>query len=420
MKPRPGVYESISVFMSFVFLLNGTTGALSGPSVTKKCPGMKATIMGTGGDDELDGTGKVDVIVGLGGQDSIYGAEGDDVICGGRASDLLIGSSGDDRVFGGLGGDFTWGDETCCYSPSPGDDVLDGGGGADWAAFQGAPSPLRVDLAKGRAEGEGHDILRSIRHVVGRIDGNNLLKGNERSNFLGGGDFTRDTLEGRGGSDVLDGTCCYRFPASDVRSQALRTVPETPETWLFRARQRASADGLSSPKPLGPRSPLSRLGASLTGGLFKHHRVADKRLNSDAFLGGKGNDLAVVRNAEGDNFLRGGTGRDGASYSFLTSGPAFIIADLEVGELTVYSPWPPTPQPTDALLSIEDLAGTSGRDVIGGTEGRNDLRGFRGADSIAGRRGDDELYGGEGNDVLRGGQGADRCVQGENNTGCET
>lgn len=419
MKSRPRVYGAISVVMSFVFLLCGTTVAFPGAAVVK-CHGVKASIVGTGGDDELNGTGKTDVIVGLGGQDSIYGAKGDDVICGGRASDLLIGSNGDDMVFGGRGGDFTWGDETCCYSPSPGDDVLDGGGGADWAAFQGAPTPLKVDLAKGRAHGEGDDVLRSIRHVVGRIDGSNLLVGNGRSNFLGGGDFTRDTLEGKGGSDVLDGSCCYRFSTSGVRSQALRTVHETPvETWVFPARKRSSVDGLPTRKPLRPRSLLDRFGATPTGHFFEHHRVADEQLNSDAFLGGKGNDLAVVRNAEGDNFIQGGAGRDGASYSFLTSGPAFVIADLEVGELTIYSPWPPTPQPTDAIVSIEDLVGTSGRDVMGGTEGRNDLRGFRGADSIAGRRGDDELYGGEGNDVLQGGQGADRCVQGENNADCE-
>ncbi|MBA3630455.1 MAG: hypothetical protein H0W55_12440, partial [Actinobacteria bacterium] len=78
MKTRPGVYEPISVVMSFVFLLSGTTVAFPGAAVVK-CHGVKASIVGTEGDDELDGTGKADVIVGLGGQDSIYGAKGDDV-----------------------------------------------------------------------------------------------------------------------------------------------------------------------------------------------------------------------------------------------------------------------------------------------------------------------------------------------------
>lgn len=90
---------------------------------THTCGGRTATIVGTDGNDDLQGTSGPDVIVGLGGNDTISGFGGNDVICGGGGSDTINGGWGNDRVFGGNGVDTLRG--------SNGADALFGGAGRD-------------------------------------------------------------------------------------------------------------------------------------------------------------------------------------------------------------------------------------------------------------------------------------------------
>jgi len=85
-------------------------------------------IVGSDGDDVLDGGSGRDVIFGTGGddeliggnsRDAILGGNGEDTLLGGNGNDLLIGGAGDDELTGGKGGDtfvFT--------SPSDGWDVI--------------------------------------------------------------------------------------------------------------------------------------------------------------------------------------------------------------------------------------------------------------------------------------------------------
>ena len=75
------------------------------PPATPTCDGLKATVVGTPGDDVLSGTSGRDVIVGLGGDDQISGGGGNDVICGGDGDDKLVGAAGNDLVLGEAGND---------------------------------------------------------------------------------------------------------------------------------------------------------------------------------------------------------------------------------------------------------------------------------------------------------------------------
>src|SRR5688500_17964146 len=69
------------------------------------CRGIEATIVGTGGDDDITGTPGDDVIVALGGDDSVDPGGGDDVVCGGRGRDHLRSDRGRDVLVGGPQGD---------------------------------------------------------------------------------------------------------------------------------------------------------------------------------------------------------------------------------------------------------------------------------------------------------------------------
>jgi Ca2+-binding RTX toxin-like protein len=127
------------------------------------CYYVRATLIGTTGDDHLVGTSGTDVIVGLAGDDLIEGADGEDQICG---------NSGDDSIFGGSGGDF-----------------IQGGGGAD--SIDGGSG---IDRLYG---GEGDDYLYA---VDGEPDG--VHAGVARRDGLLGDTCIVDPVDGRQGCDL--------------------------------------------------------------------------------------------------------------------------------------------------------------------------------------------------------------------------
>jgi uncharacterized repeat protein (TIGR01451 family) len=118
-----------------------TTTVVSGPKYTPPptkpgrtayCRGVKATVVGTPGDDTLVGTGGPDVIVALGGNDRILGRGGRDLVCAGKGNDYVNAGSAADRVFGGAGRDRLLGrGGPDLLKGQAGDDVLKGGAGSD-------------------------------------------------------------------------------------------------------------------------------------------------------------------------------------------------------------------------------------------------------------------------------------------------
>jgi Ca2+-binding RTX toxin-like protein len=115
---------------------------------------LAVTKIGTNGHDVLKGTDGDDNLLGLGGQDDIFGKDG---------SDNLVGGPGKDNVIGG--------DER---RPGRGDKNLVGGPGND-AVFGGKGSDNMVG-------GEGNDLLFEC-----------CLR-----------EFSKDTLSGGSGNDVID------------------------------------------------------------------------------------------------------------------------------------------------------------------------------------------------------------------------
>jgi Ca2+-binding RTX toxin-like protein len=134
----------------------------------------RATMFGMEG---LWGTRFADSLTGNGGNNQLFGERGADLIRGGYGDDTLIGHFGNDRLYGGPGRDTTW------YAQLP------------WA--------VHVDLAAGKATGQGNDTLTAIEDVVGSPWGDILL-GNMAANSLYG-DAGNDTILGREGDDQLVG-----------------------------------------------------------------------------------------------------------------------------------------------------------------------------------------------------------------------
>lgn len=129
-------------------------------------------IRGSGGPDNLIGTGGNDVIRGFRGRDLIIGRRGDDDLDGGAGPDWVIGRAGDDTIRGGGGNDKLRGGQ--------GDDLIDGESGND--------------RMKG---GGGEDTIFGG-------DGDDKMFGGGKADLLSG-DAGNDTLVGQAGEDTLDG-----------------------------------------------------------------------------------------------------------------------------------------------------------------------------------------------------------------------
>jgi Ca2+-binding RTX toxin-like protein len=190
-------------------ILRGTSGAntLDGGSGHDQ-------IEGRDGDDDLDGGAGTDTVdfsssttrvrvnlthqraVGAG-TDALLGFED---VRGGSGADFLTGDGAANRVDGGGGNDVLRGKGA--------DDTLIGGGGRDTVDYSGfAPvtqdKGVVVNLARGRASGDGADDLSKVESVIGSGAGDHIT-GNRGANRLSGG-AGRDTLIGGSGRDRLYG-----------------------------------------------------------------------------------------------------------------------------------------------------------------------------------------------------------------------
>ena len=205
-----------------------------------RCHGREADIVGTDGDDILQGTPERDVIWGGNGDDLIYGSLGNDLICGGPGADQIHGGRGNDEVDGGPGagdqvnGDL--GDDKIVGGPGANDevagdlgiDVVNGGAGnedlvhgdygydrmsggagkGDIASFAtaragGKGSGVWASLRSHRAYGDGHDKLFGFESLEGSAFRDTLI-GTPQGNVINGGPGD-DHLIGGGGPDTLDG-----------------------------------------------------------------------------------------------------------------------------------------------------------------------------------------------------------------------
>jgi Ca2+-binding RTX toxin-like protein len=262
-----------------------------------------------------------------------------------------------------------------------------------------SPAPVRVDLSfttqhGGFAEG---DQLTNVFSIIGSpfgdiIRGSNELTGadalsddifnnpGDNSLFGGGGD---DILEGRGGPDLINGGPGNDTASYESSPAAVVVTVNDPTTGAFTASG-GDAEG---------------------DHLFSIENLVGSRFN-DRLTGASNNN--VLAPGLGFDIVDGRGGTDTVDYSadhFFDDTPGFretpdrvtvhLGLDGAVGTGTKFIGGLST---VDTLISIENVIGSRGDDLIIG----NDV-----ANTLEGRGGNDTLDGGFGNDVLIGGPGSD-------------
>ena len=90
---------------------------------TATVPVVVTVLVGTKGEEILDGTAATDMIFGRDGRNTLKGGGGNDLLCGGASKDALAGGDGDDTLTGGNRAD--------ALNGGAGNDVLRGGLGSD-------------------------------------------------------------------------------------------------------------------------------------------------------------------------------------------------------------------------------------------------------------------------------------------------
>lgn len=181
----PGLYARVATYAEWIAAVLATPLPM--------CGGRSATILGSEGDDVLQGTAGADVIVAREGDDTLYAYEGDDLACLGYGDDAAYGGPGDDDIRG-----------------QQGSDLLEGNGGADRLV-----GGLGSDVLLG---GSGADRLLGGRHADRLLGGGgpDIVLGENGDDELHGG-AGWDTLRGGDGID----TC---FTGEDVICESIRAT----------------------------------------------------------------------------------------------------------------------------------------------------------------------------------------------------
>jgi Ca2+-binding RTX toxin-like protein len=223
---------------------------------------------------------------------------------------------------------------------------------------------------------KGSDLFVSPEGPVENNPGDNILMG------FGGNDF----LEGRGGADLLDGGAGSDTASYESSPAAVIVTVNNPATGSFSATGGdATGDSLFSIENLIG----SRFNDTLTGSSNNNVLIGGR--GSDTLDGQGGTDTAVysldldlLPFADASNFVDrvvvrlGLNGATGTATEFRAGGPPdfFFI------------------QTVDTLISIENIIGTPGGDIITGNQQGNTLDGRDGDDLIDGGLGSDTLIGG--------------------------
>lgn len=224
---QDGTITGIAPGIATIVIRNGIVSTSISVTVLEVLPpdpcDLGPSLVGTTGDDALNGGADGDTIRGGDGMDHIHGGEchdrlygdgdddeldggtGNDLMDGGEGNDELDGDEGDDTLYGGTGDDELDGDH--------GSDILFGGEGNDELDGDADQDELYGDAGDDNLDGDAGDDL------VDGGPGNDWMHGAAGDDRLYGRDDD-DVLIGDAGDDILDGgaghdRAYYTGPASE-------------------------------------------------------------------------------------------------------------------------------------------------------------------------------------------------------------
>ena len=375
----------------------GTKTFLNFENVIGRDGGNGDIVIGSNGDNHLDGRGGNDSLLGGGGDDTLLGGIGFDTLKGGGGHDLIQGGENSDILLGGGGNDTIFGgDHHDTIEGGGGADVIDGGTGDNTLSYETDTAGVSVNLGSNAVSGghaTGDTIFGVFNQAIGG-SGNDSLTGKwGQSNTLVGG-AGHDTLVGKNNADNLQGG----------DGNDLMTGNSGDDTILGGAGADTMDGGSDNDSLIGDAGADSIHGGGgndhIDGGTFYDHLFG--QAGDDTILGGDGND--VIGGGSGADSMDGGAGDDTVSYAADTLN---VFVDLNANLVAGGN------ATGDTIIGFEHVVTGSGNDILVGSNDGNKLTGGDGNDSLTGNDGNDYLRGDSGNDTLLGGGHHDTLLGGK-------
>lgn len=361
-------------------------------------------IEGSAEDDVIRGDANNNQLFGGGGHDTLHGGAGDDVLSGsngshfwaaeqnmihgGQGTDTVVYEGSRDQVF------VTAQDTPGSYAISFGliCDLVDG---VEKIRLSDGLFDL-AELARTKGDFTGSDVSETISgspsdDTILGLGGNDQLNGLDGNDSLSGG-MGDDSLFGGPGDDTLDGGTGNDWASYGITNRAITANLSTGE-----------ATGAGKDTLIGIEN--------IEGSSSIDHLTGDAQANwlrgkggNDTLVGGGGNDTleggwspqaAHLQGGDGDDVLSvfgsgtldGGGGRDVVRFEQIIDGIDF---DWSTG--VYFERRTPANAYLQTLLSIEEVVGTQGDDVIRGDANANVIDGGWGSDTLFGGGGDDVLH----------------------------
>ncbi len=364
------------------------------PLIGPRTGAPRDVIVGTVGDDAIDGRALGDELYGGLGDDLITMGTGADLGFGGAGNDTIIGGAGQDQLLGEGGNDLLWGGTSgpaeafnqdvdiglgaagvsaALIATNPGVDLISGGAGEDTISFQGEYGAFNINLASGIItsdrdqngsfvledvigalvdDGAGGVIFQfsnDVENATGGI-GNDTLIGNAGDNVLAGGGGN-NTFVGGGGADtvVVDGVFAtytfHRVGGTLTITDAVDTQTVTDVDFLQFADRRVNvadifavlADGgtISGATLVVPDGNTAPTAINDLASVLQGHAVVIKALAND--IDPNGGQTLTITSVDGAPLSAGPVSVANGTVSLLANGALLFTADATFVGLTSFS-----------------------------------------------------------------------------------
>ncbi|MCW1429819.1 calcium-binding protein [Novosphingobium sp. JCM 18896] len=335
----------------------------------------------------------------------------------GAGPDVILALGGDDLLDGGLGADFMLGgdgDDTYVVD-DVGDLVMEFPfGGLDTVRSSISYS---LDAAPDTRLTVENLALTGAAAINGTGNGlDNLLTGNAAANVLDGR-AGNDRIDGGAGADtMIGGLGDDTFYVDNIGDRVIERAGEGNDRIYSRVEYNLTGQAVETLVLVGPAS-INGFGNELDNTLIGNaeHNYLDGLAGADVMRGGGGDDAYTVDNLGDVVDETNGTGIDAGGHDQIFTSVSISLTGAArfVEDVTVYRPEPVTVIGNDLKnffmggAGDDTLDGGGNDDRIWANSGNDRIYGGAGNDDLDGYTGDDQIFGGAGRDYIRGSEGLD-------------